>query len=189
VRAHAEEYGADPDFIVLVGNSAGAHLSALAALTPNDPEYQPGFEDADTHVSGCCGFYGVYDFLDRHGHWAHRGFVRYIERLVMKEPRTKRALFEKASPIARVRREAPPFLLVHGDRDTLAATGESRRFAEALRAVSASPVAYAEVEGAQHAFEIFPSVRAKHAVEGTTRFLAYVYSKHIDAKRAAHAAE
>ena len=31
-------------------------------MTPSDPAWQPGFEDADTSVSGCVPFYGVYDF-------------------------------------------------------------------------------------------------------------------------------
>ncbi len=181
VREHAAEYGADPDFIVVAGNSAGAHLAALAALTANEPELQPGFEGLDTKVSGCVGFYGVYDFEDRHKHWPHPGFGRFIERVVLKAQRSQRPeLFTQASPIARVHPAAPPFLLVHGDRDTLAPTDESRRFAAALRGKSGAAVAYVEVEGAQHAFEIFPSARAAHTVEGTTRFLAWLYSRHIE---------
>src|SRR2546429_3426223 len=62
VKEHAEEYGADPNFIVVTGGSAGGHLSALAALTPNDPAWQPGFEDADTSVQAAVPYYGVYDF-------------------------------------------------------------------------------------------------------------------------------
>jgi acetyl esterase/lipase len=177
VREHAAEYGADPGFVAVAGNSAGGHLAALAALTPGDPEYQPGFESADTSVSACIGLYGVYDFLDRHGHWPHQGMRRLLERHVMKATRAAaRAAFEKASPIDRVRADAPPFLLVHGDNDTLSPVGEARRFYEALRATSRGPVAYAEIPGAQHAFEIFPSLRTAHALDGMTRFLAYVYS-------------
>src|SRR4051812_12034068 len=61
IREHGEEYGADPSFIAITGGSAGGHLTALAALTANDPEYQPGFEDADTSLQGAVPFYGVYD--------------------------------------------------------------------------------------------------------------------------------
>ena len=46
VREHIAEYGGDPGFIAVSGGSAGGHLSALLALTPNEPEWQPGFEDA-----------------------------------------------------------------------------------------------------------------------------------------------
>jgi acetyl esterase/lipase len=179
VREHAAEYGADPDFVVIGGNSAGGHLAALAALTPNDPAYQPGFEGADTSVAACVGFYGVYDFADRHGHWPHQGMRWLLERAVMKVPRSAdAAAYERASPIARVHPEAPAFLVVHGDQDGLAPVAEARRFVAELRRVSRAPVAYAEIPGAQHAFDIFPSVRTGHVVEGVTRFLAHVFTRH-----------
>ncbi len=172
VRAHAAELGADPGFVALAGNSAGAHLAALAALTANVPEYQPGFESADTSVDACLGFYGIYDFLDRRGRWPHGGMLRLLERHVMKATRAEAPdLFAAASPVSRVHAGAPPFLLVHGTHDTLAPVDESRQLHDALRAVSRAPVVYVELPGAQHAFEIFPSIRAAHVVDGAARFL------------------
>ena len=41
----------DPATVFVAGGSPGAHLAAMAALTPNDPAFQPGFEDADTSVT------------------------------------------------------------------------------------------------------------------------------------------
>ena len=58
VRAHAGEQGADPDQIFLVGGSAGGHLAISAALTADDPRFQPGFEQADTRVAGAVSLYG-----------------------------------------------------------------------------------------------------------------------------------
>ena len=66
-RARSPTYGADPSFLAVTGGSAGGHLAALAALTPNDPEYQPGFEDADTSVQAAAPHYGVYDFAGATG--------------------------------------------------------------------------------------------------------------------------
>lgn len=182
VRGHADELGADPGFVAIAGNSAGAHLAALAALTANDPAYQPGFEDVDTSVAACVGFYGVYDFLDRRAEWPHAGMKRLLARHVMKASREDaRSAYELASPVARVHPDAPPFLLVHGTHDTLSPPGESRHLFERLRALSRAPSAYVEVPGAQHAFEVFPSVRTAHVVDGVARFLEGV--------RAARAAE
>lgn len=37
VRENGFEYNADPTRIVVSGNSAGANLATITALTPNDP--------------------------------------------------------------------------------------------------------------------------------------------------------
>lgn len=52
VRRNAAAHGGDGGCIVVGGESAGGHLAALLALTGNAPEYQPGFEGADTAVQG-----------------------------------------------------------------------------------------------------------------------------------------
>jgi acetyl esterase/lipase len=176
VREHCAEYGADPSFIALAGNSAGAHLAALAALTPNQPEYQPGFESADTRVDGCVGFYGVYDFrVDASDHWPGNGMRWFLERVVMKRPLDEaRADYEKASPIARIHAEAPPFFLVHGTHDTLAPIEESRRFVAQFRKIARAKIGYAEVPLAQHAFEMFPSIRTAHVLDGVVAFVEHL---------------
>ena len=63
IKEHIAEYGGDPDFVAISGGSAGGHLAALAALTPNDPQFQPGFEDADTSVVAAVPIYGRYDWV------------------------------------------------------------------------------------------------------------------------------
>ena len=184
IREHGAEYGANPDFLVVTGGSAGGHLAALVALTANEPEYQPGFEHVDTSVRGCVAFYGVYDFTDRHEHWPHRGMRRLLERSVMKcSLETSRVAYEMASPISRIRAGAPPFFVIHGDRDTMVPVGEARRFGEAYQAAGCGPLVYAEVPGAQHAFEIFPSLRSGFVIHGAERFLAFLYSQYLVARR------
>jgi len=187
MREHAEEFGGDPNFIVVTGGSAGGHLCALMALTANDPEYQPGFESADTSVQGCVPFYGVYDFTNRDNLRESLGLIELIELQVLKAKLGhQRDSFEKASPLYRVRAEVPPppFLVVHGSRDSLVPVRTARSFVEELRRVSRNPVVYAEIPGAQHAFEIFPSVRSTYVVYGAERFLAWVYSRHVAARSA-----
>lgn len=180
IRTHGAEHGIDPGFVVITGGSAGGHLSALAALTANDPEYQPGFEQVDTSLSGCVPFYGVYDFVDREQRLNSRQLRRLLAKHVMKvAPHEAPELYEKASPVARVHPEAPPFLIVHGSHDSLVSVEQARQFVSALRAVSTAPVLYAEIPGAQHAFEIFPSLRTALVIPGVERFLAWLYSQHL----------
>jgi acetyl esterase/lipase len=170
VREHGAEYGADPGFLVLTGGSAGGHLVSLAALTANDPSYQPGFEDADTTVQGCVPYYGVYDIAMETGTRAAK--VRHrtlMTRLVMKT--REEEAFRKASPLARVHADAPPFLVIHGRNDTLVPVQEARLLVERLRAVSPGPVVYLELPGTQHAFDVFPSVRSDAVVRAVARFL------------------
>lgn len=177
VRENVADYGGDPGFVVLCGGSAGAHLSALAALTPNALEYQREFPDVDTSVQGCVGYYGVYDFLNRHRHWPHGGLDFLLERAIMKRRRADAIEeFAKASPVERIGPHAPPFYLLHGDRDNLAPVHESRRFVERLRERSPSPVAYAELRGAQHAFDLVPSVRAELAIDSVAAFCEHLYA-------------
>lgn len=176
-KDHAADYGGDPAFVVVAGGSAGGHLSALAALTPDDPEYQPGFEEVDTSVNACVPIYGVYDFLNRDG-LRGEGFTRFLlQRQVMKVPFARhREAYERASPMDRVTPGAPPFFVVHGANDSLVPVAEARRFVELLRDASRSPVAYAELPGAQHAFEVFRSLRTAHVVDAIARFLAVTYA-------------
>jgi acetyl esterase/lipase len=66
-------------------------------------------------------------------------------------------------------------MVVHGTADSLVPIEEARAFATRLRDVSASPVAFLELPYAQHAFEIFDTVRSEAVVRGVHRFLASVH--------------
>jgi acetyl esterase/lipase len=180
VREHAGEYGADPSFVAVTGGSAGGHLAALMALTPNEPEYQPGFERADTSVQAAVPFYGVYDFAAESGtRSALQRRDQFLNKYVMQADATSAAQeYAKASPLLRIGPDAPPFFVVHGAHDTLVPVVEAREFAERLQETSKQPVAYAELPGTQHAFDIFPSIRSAHMVRGVERFLNWCLGEH-----------
>ena len=153
VRAHGPEYGADPALLFVSGSSAGAHMTALAALTPNDPAFQPGFEDADTTITAAIGLNGWYG--------SYYG-----------QPDT-------SSPLTHVRPDAPPFFIAHGDHDTVAPVEVARDFADTLGSVSTNPVVYAELPGAQHAFDLFGSLRFERVVDAVEAFTAWVRSSAV----------
>lgn len=172
VREHGADYGADPGFLVLTGGSAGGQLAALCALTQNDRQWQPGFEDADTSVQGCAPYYGVYDLTGETGTKAAEVRAnRLLAKLVMKT--RDRTAYEQASPIVQAR-DAPPFLVVHGRNDTLVPVEEARLLVQRLREVSSAPVLYLELPGTQHAFDVFPSIRSDHVVRAVARFCELV---------------
>jgi len=182
VKAHISEYGGDPDFIAITGGSAGGHLSALAALTPNDPRFQPGFEGADTHVQAAVPFYGIYDFT-RFEDAMHPMMPALLVKSVVKQrPSTNLQAFVTASPVNHVSADAPPFFVLHGRNDSLVPVEQARGFVTRLREVSEQPVVYAELPFAQHAFDIFGSARAAHAAVAVEQFLAQVYATRSQAK-------
>jgi acetyl esterase/lipase len=177
-KANIAGHGGDPSFVVITGGSAGGHLSALAALTPDHAGFQPGFEEADTSVAAAVPFYGVYDFTNRDGS-AGRALVPFLERRVMHSRLAdNRTVWDEASPMSHVRPDAPPFFVLHGTNDVLVPVEQARSFVRTLRAASRNPVVYAELPRAQHGFDLLPSVRVHHTVRAVERFLAVVRSEH-----------
>jgi len=186
VKENIADFGGNPDFVAVTGGSAGGHLCALMALTQNDPEYQPGFEDADTSVSCCLAYYGVYDFLNRNDTWPNDGLVSMLERRIMKgSPDEIPEAWDRASPISRVNESTPPFFLIHGTNDSLVPVFEAREFSKVLAEKSPKPHAFAELPGAQHAFELFPSLRTLLVNNAACRYLSLMYSRYLDGREIA----
>lgn len=176
VRENIADYGGDPEFMAITGGSAGGHLAALAALTPNDPAFQPGFEDADTTVQAVAPYYGVYDFTDFEN--MHELMLPFLEHFVLKSRYNDNPeRFRAASPVAYAHREAPPFFVLHGEKDELVPSGQARAFCTALREAGADTVAYAELANAHHAFDITPTVRSRLAADAVADFLGVIYGR------------
>jgi acetyl esterase/lipase len=180
VRENIAAYGGDPDYIAITGGSAGGHLCALAALTPNDPEWQPGFEDVDTSVQVAVPHYGVYDFAGATGLRSmelmrdHFLAPKILQRSFADDPE----VFEAASPILRITPDAPDFLVLHGTHDSLVGVQQARMFVEKLRETSKRSVGYVELRGAQHAFDVFPSIRSAHIVRALDRYLHWHWNQY-----------
>ena len=149
MRRHAPEYDADPTVLILAGSSAGAHLASMAALTPNDPAFQPGFTHEDTSVSAAVCLYGYY---------GNRGYTGP----------------PASSPLAYAHADAPPFFVAHGTNDTATSVEAAAHFAEQLRGISSSPVVYAQLPGAAHVFDMFRSLRMGSVIDGIEAFAAWV---------------
>lgn len=179
VRDHIAEYGGDPDLVILTGGSAGGHLVSLAALTANDPVYQPGFESAETSVIASMPFYGPADFTNKYGiRGATSTMEQFLRRTVMPGSIADHPdLYKAMSPIDHVGPDAPPFLIIQGTLDVLVWREETRKFAELLTAASTSPVVYWEVPGAQHAFDNLNSLRSAVAVDTCERFAGWAVAR------------
>lgn len=171
VRAHISEYGGDPSFLAITGGSAGGHLAALAAVSGNDPAFQPGFESVDTGIQAAAPLYGVYD-LTAYNDDGQPRLRRYVRKVLFDaDPDDDPDTWRAASPTLRIDHTAPPMLVVHGDRDEIVSVNQARAFARRAVAVSRQPFGYAELPYAHHAFDVFGSARTTATVRTIRRFL------------------
>ncbi len=187
IKENIAAYGGDPGYLAITGGSAGGHLAALAALTPHDRDWQPGFEDADTSVQVAVPHYGVYDMAGSTGLKAAELMRdRFLAPRVMRTTWAENPeIFEAASPLLRITPDAPDFFVLHGSVDSLVPVSQARLFVERLRETSSRSVVYAELPGAQHAFDIFPSIRSAHVVRAIDRYLHWHWNGHRRAQERA----
>lgn len=148
-RCGLGEHGVDATQVVLAGGSAGAHLAAMAALTPSAP---------DERVAACVGMYGIYDMANRDRTRAPWGMIPTTVMGVTYADQPER--YRSVSPIDQDLRDSPPFLLVHGTHDTLVPIGEAEQFERVLTAAE-RPVDLLPVYGAQHAFDALSGITSR----------------------------
>jgi acetyl esterase/lipase len=143
LRAHAAAYNLDPNRIGLIGHSAGAHLAALAGLVGTEAGWDIGpYLEHSSAVQAVVALSGPSDLT--------RNFADEINQL-------KNNVFGqddlvKSSPVNMARLDAPPFLIVHGDRDAVVPVEQAHLLHTAL-ANAGSRVHKIIVQNAGHGFE------------------------------------
>ncbi len=148
LRAHARHYGIDAGRIGAYGNSAGAHLVSMLGLVGPAAglEGDGPYAEQSSLVQAVCASATPTDFLNWHspiqGH-------RALEPLLAGPEDSLNARAAKASPITYVHKDAPPFLLVQGGKDTTVDISQSDSFVKALREAGAA-VEYLTYDDAGH---------------------------------------
>lgn len=123
----------------------------MAALTPNDPRFQPGFEDVDTTITAVICQGGYYGSIAK-------------------------KIAAPSSPMAYIDKNVPPFFIVHGDRDRIVPVEQARGFVKQLREKTRSPIVYVELPHATHTFDLFHSLRTQAVFHGVQAFATWVMS-------------
>jgi acetyl esterase/lipase len=169
VRAHAARYSIDAERIATWGDSAGAHLAILAAVSPgvaalsDERLGNPGIPET---VQSAVGWYGPYDFsmMDAQlkasgaGPTVHGG-PSSAESLYLGAPVSDAGdLVARASPATYLTPDGPPMLLEAGTKDSIVPVEQSINFASvAADVVGAAKITLKLLEDAGHADKAFES--------------------------------
>jgi acetyl esterase/lipase len=164
LRANAKTYGLDPDHIGVWGASAGGHLVALLGTSGDVKELEgkDGPADQSSRVQAVVDWFGPTDVTKMGG--SHDGPDSPEARLLGGPVQENKEKAERANPIAYVTKDDPPFLILHGDKDTTVPFSQSELLEEALRKAGLD-VTFRPVKGAGHGGREFSSEENRKLVE------------------------
>ena len=158
LRAHAQQYGIDPNRIGVWGASAGGHLAALVGTSGGEAALEGavgGNLDQSSRVQAVCDWFGPTDMnkiQEQSG--PENEFKLHPESspwvaLFGGPDKATPELVAQANPITFVTKDDPPFLVMHGDRDNVVPLAQGQMLADALKAVGV-PCDFRIVPGAGH---------------------------------------
>src|SRR5262249_2990270 len=156
-RANAKMYGLDPEHIGVWGASSGGHLAALLGTTGGVKELEGkgGNAEQSSRVQAVVDFFGPTDFLQMDAPAPQGPFFEHEppnspeSRLIGGAIQKNVEKVKRANPIQYVTKDAPPFLIAHGERDPLVPCHQSELLHEALKRVGVE-VTFHKIPGAGH---------------------------------------
>ena len=170
LRAHAMEYGLDPQRFGVWGSSAGGHLVALIGTSGDVKPFDVGANlDQSSRVQAVCDFYGPTDFtvfVSTPGYESHATAGSPEAKLIggaVSENTDKAA---RANSITYVSADDPPFLIMHGDKDPTVPINQSVLLFEALKKAGVSAHLHT-IHGAGHGG---PGFAGRHIDEMVSTF-------------------
>lgn len=149
-RANAAGFGGDPDRMVVLGGSAGGHLSLLAGYASDVPELQgdSGNPGVSSRVQAVVDLYGPADCTVPFAQKAPQ-VTSFLGTTYDKNPE----LFAKLSPITYLDKDDPPTLIIHGTLDDIVPIAQSDMLSEKLKELGVD-YWYDRIDGWPHTLDI-----------------------------------
>lgn len=167
LRAHAVDYGIDPERIGVWGSSAGGHLVAMLGVAGDVAEFDKGpWEGESSRVQAVCDWFGPADLtlmtrqrsaMDHSRADSPEGFL--LGGAVSERQR----MAELASPVNHVSGDDAPFLIMHGTEDPTVPYGQSVALATKLMEAGVE-VDVVPMVGAGHGGKEFSSASAMERI-------------------------
>ena len=197
MKANAEQYGVDPEKVVLGGGSAGAHIALLAGYTPEKPDLTPQeLNGADLSVCGLLTYYPPTDLAAGSRRYNNERkppvpvgtkpdpknpmlYAGRLDILLNGYPEDVPDMYRMANPTTHVDPRSPPTLSLRGDRDCLNPK-EGNEELHAKLVESGVPAIDVVFPWTEHGFDLaVPQVNpaAQSALYDVDRFLALLANK------------
>ena len=149
LRAKASDYGLNPDKIGVWGGSAGGHLVALLGTADASAGFEgsSGYLDQSSRVQAVVDFFGPAEL-----NTMFRGHQLDVMENVFGVTDSASLVLKAASPVTYISRDDPPFLIIHGDKDTVVPFNQSQILYNRLIAAGVTATLI-KVENAAHVFK------------------------------------
>lgn len=166
LRANADEFGIDPEHVAIMGESAGGYMAAMVGTSNGVKKFDKGENlDQSSDVQAAIDIYGLSDltkvsegFSDeviKQHQSAGAPEALYVNGMPL-FGRGSGSIAEhpdkanEANPMTYISKKSAPFLLMHGDKDTLVSPKQTERLHQALTDKGIGSTRYV-VHGAGHA--------------------------------------
>ena len=149
LKAHADQFGIDPERIGIIGSSAGGYLTAMAATTSGTTTFDKGDNlQVGSDVKAAVDLYGLSD-LTRIGDDYSESVKKAHQSPGATEALANPEGAKRANPITYISKTSAPMLLMHGTKDTVVSPSQTDLLFQALQKHNIPSKRYL-VEGAAH---------------------------------------